>query len=252
MSEPITRNGEMQYTALPAGSITGLWGQRYDSRAGGAAYQHRGLDLGNYGNEYASGTWGRVLAGSEWTNNGNFNGYGAFGLGVVIDHGCGEFRYSLFAHNSKVLVSPGQLVEPTTPIAVSGATGDVVGGHIHIQRQRDTRFSVEIADSADPLRFLLTEADMDLVYDLARLNAIVAGNGMMCVPWADVAGEESVLKCFPAGTAPTRRDHPDANSTAVMLSGEPALEYSRIRGFSLGYGVFLARNDLANHLKGHA
>lgn len=252
MSEPITRAGEMQYAALPAGPITGLWGQVYNSRDGSAAYQHRGLDIGNFGNQYSAGTWGRVLADSEWTNNGNFNGYGAFGLGVVIDHGGGEFRYTLFAHNSRVLVSPGQLVDPDTPIAVSGATGDVVGGHIHIQRQRDTRFSVEIADSADPLRYLLTEADMDLVKDLERLNAIVAGNGMMCVPWADVPGEESVLGLFPGGTKATPRDHPDPNSTAVLLTQGAALEYSRIRGFSLGYGVFLARNDIANHMKGHA
>lgn len=167
----ITRDGEMMYTAFPAGGYNGLWGQQYPSRMGGAPYIHRGLDINNYGNAYAAGTWGRVV---PFTNNGNFNGYGAFGLGVCLDHGIGKYRYTLFAHNSQLLVAVGDEVGPETLIAISGATGDVTGGHIHIQRQVDTLFSTNLSDSADPLRYL--EDDM-LPISFRVLTSVAWGDG---------------------------------------------------------------------------
>lgn len=237
----ITRDGEAVFEHLPAGPYTGLWNQVYH-RPPLPDYTHVGLDIGNAYQEYATGLHGVRV---PFTND------GSFGNGLCIDTGIGEWRYRLFAHNSRVLVPLGGTVEPDTIAAVSGATGDADGAHIHVQVARDTRFVHSLAETRNPLDLLATEAELELKDEVKRLSDIVAGNGMMCVPWEDVAGEPSVLGCFPAGTAPTPRNHPDPNATAVLLTQEAALQYSQLRGFSLGYGVFLARNDLANHLKGH-
>jgi hypothetical protein len=209
----LTRAGEVLYIALPEGPVTGGWGQWYESRSGGAPYQHRGLDIGNYGNPYRAGTWGRVV---PFTNNGNFGGYGAYGLGVCIDHGRGRFRYTLFAHNSRLLANVGDVVGPDTLIAVSGATGDVQGGHIHIQRQVDTRFSTDIADSADPLQFLATPKDKEQPMTPAE-------RGLINIAWGDFGRALAVYRALRRAPTPAniRALLPEEGLEAALQNADP-------------------------------
>ena len=51
------------------------------------------------------------------------------GNAVIVDHGMGVF--SLFAHNSKLLVTPGQMVKKGDVISLSGNTGLSNGPHLH-------------------------------------------------------------------------------------------------------------------------
>jgi murein DD-endopeptidase MepM/ murein hydrolase activator NlpD len=84
---------------------------------------HEGVDLqASTGTPVAAAASGRVIH-SGWE--------GAYGYSVVIDHGGGlQTRY---AHNSKLNVSVGSNVSQGQIIALSGATGDVTGPHVHFE-----------------------------------------------------------------------------------------------------------------------
>jgi Membrane proteins related to metalloendopeptidases len=84
---------------------------------------HTGIDIGA-----AAGT--AVLA----ANNGNVIKAGwnnSYGNVVMIDHGGGIV--TLYAHNSKLLVSTGDVVTKGQTIALVGSTGDATGPHIHFE-----------------------------------------------------------------------------------------------------------------------
>ena len=84
---------------------------------------HTGLDIGA-----ASGT--KVLAANSGTviKAGWNNSYGNL---VMIDHGGGIV--TLYAHNSKLLVSTGDVVARGQTIALVGSTGNSTGPHIHFE-----------------------------------------------------------------------------------------------------------------------
>lgn len=48
---------------------------------------------------------------------------------VILDHGAG--LYSLYAHLSQTLCSPGQRLEPGQPLGKVGSTGRSTGAHLH-------------------------------------------------------------------------------------------------------------------------
>lgn len=54
---------------------------------------------------------------------------GGGGLSVSLDHGF-QVR-TTYAHLSRFLVAPGQLVQRGQVVALSGATGQVTGPHLH-------------------------------------------------------------------------------------------------------------------------
>lgn len=84
---------------------------------------HTGIDIGA-----AAGT--NVLAANSGTviKAGWNNSYGNV---VMIDHGGGIV--TLYAHNSKLLVSTGDVVSRGQVIALVGSTGDSTGPHIHFE-----------------------------------------------------------------------------------------------------------------------
>lgn len=68
---------------------------------------------------------GRVII----AKNGGYNG--GYGLYVVIEHDNGT--QTLYAHNSKNLVSVGDYVEQGQQIALVGSTGRSTGNHVHFE-----------------------------------------------------------------------------------------------------------------------
>jgi hypothetical protein len=212
-------------TGLPcAGPITGTFGQWYD---GPPKYQHRGVDIGvPVGTPIYARAAGRVVS---------FTNYGDYGLGVCVAYDDAPL-FGLCAHNSELRVALDQRVSPGQLLALSGATGKVNGPHCHYQININTVFSTDIAESVDPMTLILSEADMK---SIERLEQIVAGNGFdaTCYP-----GTEA---CFPPGTPVT----PEGQAgPKVTLTGEPALEYARLRGFSLGLGLQHEQVALGRHV----
>ncbi|HML37037.1 MAG TPA: peptidoglycan DD-metalloendopeptidase family protein [Bacillota bacterium] len=98
---------------------------------------HTGMDIGA-----AAGT--NVLAANAGTviKAGWNNSYGNL---VMIDHGGGIV--TLYAHNSKLLVSTGDVVSRGQVIALVGSTGDATGPHIHFEVRVNGEYQ-------DPMKWL--------------------------------------------------------------------------------------------------
>ncbi len=84
---------------------------------------HAGLDIVNdYGAPVYATANGMVVE-AGW--------HGGFGYRIVIDHGNG--LQSMYAHNSRLLVSGGEAVKKGQQIALVGSTGFATGPHVHYQ-----------------------------------------------------------------------------------------------------------------------
>lgn len=84
---------------------------------------HHGIDLAiPHGTDILAARDGKV-AKAQWIN--------IYGLTVVLDHGNGV--QSLYAHNQKLMVSPGDRVEQGHCLAISGDTGRSTGPHLHFE-----------------------------------------------------------------------------------------------------------------------
>src|SRR3990172_8744915 len=89
-------------------------GSTYDSL-------HSGLDFcGQIGTELYASAPGKVVYTGELTVRGGV---------VVIDHGWGV--YTAYDHLSKILVQPGDMVQPGQVIGLGGETGRTTGPHLH-------------------------------------------------------------------------------------------------------------------------
>jgi murein DD-endopeptidase MepM/ murein hydrolase activator NlpD len=82
---------------------------------------HNGLDIA-----VPSGTPVKAAAAGEVVHSGWMNG---FGYTVIVDHGRGV--ETLYAHNSKVSVAKGSMVNKGQQVALSGNTGLSTGPHLH-------------------------------------------------------------------------------------------------------------------------
>jgi len=84
---------------------------------------HYAIDIGNLkGTPVRATADGRVIV-AGWQ--------GTYGRSVMIDHGQGfSTRY---AHNSTVLVKPGERVKRGQIVALSGDTGSVTASHVHYE-----------------------------------------------------------------------------------------------------------------------
>lgn len=105
-----------------SGPITSPFGWRIHPIYGYRSF-HTGIDIGvPMGTIVKAARYGKVI----------YTGYnGAFGLVVIIDHG--NSLATMYAHLSRVFVSPGQSVHTLQSIAASGNTGWSTGPHLHFQ-----------------------------------------------------------------------------------------------------------------------
>jgi LysM repeat protein len=100
---------------------------------------HRGIDMANnVGTPIKAARTGRVVF-SGWHD-------GGFGYLVTLQHPDGS--RSLYAHNSRLMVSNGQEVRQGTVIALMGSTGRSTGPHLHFEIHPPG------AGAVDPLRLL--------------------------------------------------------------------------------------------------
>lgn len=116
------QNGFKPHLPPVGGTITSIVGMRIDP-IDGILRQHNGIDIA-----IPAGTPVNAVASGIVVYSGNRSGYGNT---VVIEHDNGVI--TLYAHNSRVLVSPGQPVTPDSTIALSGSTGRSTGPHLHFE-----------------------------------------------------------------------------------------------------------------------
>lgn len=111
-------------TRLPkvGGSITSGVGMRIDPIDGKFRY-HNGIDIA-----IREGTPVAAVAAGTVVYSGLRSGYGNT---VIVEHENGML--TLYAHNSRLLVSVGQQVDSDTVIALSGNTGRSTGPHLHFE-----------------------------------------------------------------------------------------------------------------------
>ena len=126
-----------------AGGVGSGFGFRIDPFNGRAAL-HTGLDFpADVGTPIRSAAGGVVRSAEP---------DGAYGLSVEVDHGNGLL--TRYAHTSKVLVRPGELVRRGQNIALVGNTGRSTGPHLH--------FEVLLAGvPQNPARFLARGESLD-------------------------------------------------------------------------------------------
>lgn len=121
------------YIATPKGwplrgRITSEFGRREDPKHGGMD-NHTGIDISAPTGAEIKATADGIVSFSGWSpGNGNL---------VVVEHGMGYT--TLYAHNSKNMVSEGQRVKRGDVIALVGATGKTTGPHLHYEVWLDGR-----------------------------------------------------------------------------------------------------------------
>ena len=103
--------------------VTSEFGYRSDPFTG-QTKGHTGIDIA-----VPTGTSVRAaLPGVVTKATYNAGGYGYY---VMIDHGNG--MVTLYAHNSKLMVSVGDTVEAGDTVSLSGSTGRATGPHLHFE-----------------------------------------------------------------------------------------------------------------------
>ena len=102
--------------------VTSEFGGRIDP-INGQRDGHTGMDLA-----VPTGTPIRAALGGTVKTATYNSSYGNY---LTIDHGNG--LVTLYAHNSRLLVRPGQVVQTGDVVSLSGATGRVTGPHLHFE-----------------------------------------------------------------------------------------------------------------------
>lgn len=116
--------------------ITDSYGMRDHPILGGQR-MHWGTDFAaDYGQNVLAAESGVVIQ-AGWN--------GAYGNSVIIDHGDGVA--TLYAHNSKLLVSEGDTVSKGQVLAYAGATGWATGPHVHLEVRVNGK-------AVDPMQYL--------------------------------------------------------------------------------------------------
>ena len=94
----------------------------------GYRFYHKAIDIANHGGgPILAADSGTVLQASWLDNTG-------YGIRIMIDHGNGYV--TLYAHLSRVRVTPGQTVNRGDVIGDMGSTGRSTGTHLHFEIRR--------------------------------------------------------------------------------------------------------------------
>lgn len=120
---------KIRISVLPIGPgwreyVTSEFGWRPDPLTGEPSF-HRGLDVSVYEGYPIYAALDGVVT-SVGTSP-----HSSYGYHVTIDHGGGFV--TLYAHNARVLVAPGDEVKAGQQVAEMGATGRVTGVHLHFE-----------------------------------------------------------------------------------------------------------------------
>jgi murein DD-endopeptidase MepM/ murein hydrolase activator NlpD len=117
---------EMDWPVPAGGTLTSPFGMRYHPVTGEYS-MHTGIDIAaEEGEDVAAAADGRVRIAGE---------YGGYGYAVVLEH---EGGYStLYGHNSRITVRPGDEVRRGRKIAEIGSTGVSTGPHLHFEVRRN-------------------------------------------------------------------------------------------------------------------
>lgn len=119
-------NGKFQWPSAASTRITSSYGYRIHPISG-VKKLHRGIDIGaGMGTNVLAAEAGVVVT-AGWNNS--------YGYYITINHGSGYV--TLYAHNSKLLVSKGDKVSRGQVIAKCGSTGNSTGPHIHFEVQKN-------------------------------------------------------------------------------------------------------------------
>lgn len=118
--------GMLCWPSAASTRITSKYGYR-PHPISGVNKLHRGIDIGaGLGTNVLAAEGGKVLT-AGWNNS--------YGYYITINHGGG--LVTLYAHNSKLLVSKGDNVTRGQVIAKCGSTGNSTGPHIHFEVQKN-------------------------------------------------------------------------------------------------------------------
>ncbi len=115
---------------------------------------HSGADFScPTGSKVVAAESGTVIISKDLTNeDGSYRSYGRY---IVIKHDkttpSGESVYTLYAHNSRRLVTAGTYVQKGQQIAESGSTGNSTGPHCHFEVRTP---SSSYSDCKDPAKYL--------------------------------------------------------------------------------------------------
>ena len=108
---------------VDGGVITSGVGWRLDPFGSGKLTYHNGYDIA-----VPVGTRVYPVEAGTVYFAGTYRGYGEM---VAVDHGNGWI--TIYGHNSQLLVKPGDRVETTTVLALSGNSGRSTGPHVHYE-----------------------------------------------------------------------------------------------------------------------
>lgn len=126
----ITLKNDQTPSGMPVqrGWVSSPFGYRNSPIHGGRQF-HKGVDIpGKSGEDVLAVADGVVLRAGRSGN---------YGLLVEVNHGDGYT--TLYAHNKKNLVKPGQPVKKGEPIALLGSTGRSTGPHVHFEVRKNGR-----------------------------------------------------------------------------------------------------------------
>lgn len=117
------------------GTISSRFGRR------GWRRFHSGIDiLARKGTPIRAAADGLVIVSGK-----SLDGYSSYGKTVVVQHGDG--MRTLYAHNHKNSVRPGECVKTGDIIGEVGSTGNATGAHLHFEIRSNER-------PVDPLKYL--------------------------------------------------------------------------------------------------